>query len=87
MLFRAGKCLAVRMEVFRRPVLYFLLNCGNAIAGIGVVAHELRAATPTLLFELLEKRRQRFRIVTRLVHDNGAYGVSLRFIAPRIFQR
>src|SRR5262249_36213948 len=88
MLLGARECLAARLIVFRRPVCYLLLNSRHAIAGCGVIAHELRsAAASTLLFKFLEELGHLLGIVACLVHDDRAYCISLRLIAPRILKR
>ena len=72
---------------FRRPAGDFFINGFNAVSWVRVIAQELRAAFADLFLQLGEKFSHGPRIVTGFVHDDGAHGVGLRFIVPRIFHQ
>ena len=51
-----------------------------------MIAQELRPTAPALPFQFLKELRQRSRIVSGLVHNDGAHRIRLRFFLARIFQ-
>src|SRR6202012_3410329 len=85
MFFRGVEGRASCDVTFWRPVGDFLLYGLLAIAGVRMVAEELRTFA-ALARQLLEEVRQRLRVIARLVHDDGAHGVGLRFIGARVVQ-
>jgi hypothetical protein len=55
-----------------------LIDRGDAVAGVGVVAQELRRALAALRLEGLEEVRHVARVVARVGHDARAFEVGLR---------
>src|ERR1700746_14368 len=68
------------------PTLGVLLDGGRAISGVRTVPQKLGRAS-ALLVKDLEEICQLDRIVASLVHNDGAYGIGLRFILTRVFQQ
>src|SRR5260221_13527863 len=71
-LLHLGKLGAVGDVVFRRPVPYFLLDRLLAVAGIRMVAEQLRSTFAVFLFQLLKKVGHRLRVISRAIHNDGA---------------
>ena len=61
-------------------------DCLLAIAGIGMVAEELRCLGASFLFQVLEEGGQLHRIVSGVVHDARTDGICLRLHVARVLQ-
>src|SRR6476661_10057585 len=79
-LLHTGELAAVGGVIFRRPVPHFLLYCLLPIAGIWMVAQQLRSAFAVFLFQLQEEIGHRLGVVYCAIHDDRAGGIGLGFI-------
>ena len=75
-----------RIKRDRRPSLNLLLDSGDAITRVRVIAEEVRSARASPLLQLLKKLRELDRWIAEFVNDDGSDTVRLSFVTPRIFQ-
>ena len=83
----AKKSLIVHLCVHWRPSSDLLLDRGNAIAWIRVVAEKIRTVRAALLLQCLKKLGKFDRRVADLVHQDRPDAIRLRFVPSRILQR
>src|SRR6516162_9834890 len=86
MLFCLCKSRAAGLVLLRGPIGNLLLDGCFTVAGVGVIAEELRSRPAALLLQLFEEVGQGLRVVTRLPENDGADRIRLGFVAARVLQ-